>query len=66
VPITEDLYLAVALADPECRWELIRGQSLEKPEMATTPPSPGHDERRTVPLRRELAKATPDFQEGAQ
>jgi Uma2 family endonuclease len=33
--ITQELFQAVALADPESRWELIRGRLREKPEMAT-------------------------------
>jgi Uma2 family endonuclease len=33
--ITEELYQAVALADPESRWELVRGRLREKPAMAT-------------------------------
>jgi Uma2 family endonuclease len=35
MPITEELFRAVALADPEGRWELLRGRLREKPAMAT-------------------------------
>jgi Uma2 family endonuclease len=34
MPITEELYRQVVLADPEGRWELHRGRLREKPEMA--------------------------------